>query len=604
MSVSRARAIAVMASTLLAQPLMSHAGPAATVLPVSDLTAGKVGASPVANAAFHPGADALPATAFAAALHLQSSRLQSLPAIEHPEQKNRDARLFPAVTFEVFTLDDLLVPVQRGAMIAEPATQAVRSYWRVIPQIGRVWREKADGNWSRAALPLILVNDVENHAHQGLATFLYRGNEVTGLTVQFVQQTAPYLLGRHFVSWGHVPMQTTGLDPASLPAERASAQAELAARLPAKPWSELAKMFGEEKLQGFGGPLYRQWQVELALVHDGTLFFQDSSTPYGPYPYPLEMRFGVRSVMKSVGAPLALLHLAQVYGPWVLTLKIGDYVHGLDPKWSRVRFLDAADMASGFGGTGSLKTQPNDIYDGYLEGNYDAWYTAPSLAEKLAQINANLGPYPWEPGTVMRYRDQDFFLLGAAIDAFLKSMRGPEADIWDMLQAEVFRPIGIQHAPAVRTQEAAGRDGLVWCNAGYYPTLDDLAKIAMLYRDHGAHQGAQILHRELTAELLAARDAMQKDGDFSVSRVSPESAGPKTEFYKMGFHFLPFVATRGHRLLHLPTMSGSGENQVILYPNRMISIVIAKAAQLPPGEQAKSDDIQQTIRVVEKLAPF
>jgi hypothetical protein len=55
---------------------------------------------------------------------------------------------------------------------------------------------------------------------------------------------------------------------------------------------------------------------------------------------------------------VALLHLAQVYGPWMLNLKVGDYVPGLDPKWHRIRFLDAANMATGFGGTGSLAPTP------------------------------------------------------------------------------------------------------------------------------------------------------------------------------------------------------------------------------------------------------
>ena len=170
----------------------------------------------------------------------------------------------------------------------------------------------------------------------------------------------------------------------------------------------------------------------------------------------------------------------------------------------RIRFLDVADMSTGFGGTGSTKTHPNDIFDGYLDGDYDAWYTAPSHADKTRQIVANLHPYPWEPGTVMRYRDQDYYLLGAAIDSFL-TVRGPRADLGEMVQAEVFTPIGIYQAPTVRTREAGGRDGLVWCNAGYYPTLDDLAKIALLYQARGAHGGVQTLNRELTADLLAGR---------------------------------------------------------------------------------------------------
>ena len=331
----------------------------------------------------------------------------------------------------------------------------------------------------------------------------------------------------------------------------------------------------------------QQWRVLAALVRDGVIHYQDSSTPCGDYPYPLEMRLGVRSVMKSIGAPLALLRLAQVCGPYVLTLKIGDFVDGLDPKYRAVRFIDAANMATGFGGTGTWKTNPNDPLDGYLDGDYDAWYTAPSHREKVRQIRRSLRPYPWEPGTVMRYRDQDFYLLGVAIDRFVKAMRGPGADAWDMLRSEVFEPIGIAHAPVVRTREARNRRGLPWFNAGYYPTLDDLAKIALLYQSRGAYGGEQILHRGLTDDLLAGRGALPKRGDLSLGGMDADG-----ELYKMGFHFRPYVGARGKRY-YLPTMWGAGESEVILYPNGVVSIVIAKALELAPGETATSDEVRK-----------
>jgi len=316
------------------------------------------------------------------------------------------------------------------------------------------------------------------------------------------------------------------------------------------------------------------------------------------------MRFGVRSETKSVIAPLALLRLAQVYGPWVLTLAIGDYVPGVDPKWRRIRFIDAANMATGFGGTGSLKTHPNDIFDGYLGGSYDAWYTAPSLADKLREINANLRPYPWEPGTVMRYRDQDYFLLGVAIDRFLKSVRGPQADLWKMVQREVLEPIGIHHAPAVRTLEPDGNDGVVWCNAGYYPTLDDLAKIALLYQAHGEHAGVQILNREITTDLLAGRNALEKRADASLGPGIDTADETEEARYLMGFHFIRYVSAKG-KVHYLPSMHGSGDNELIVYPNGMISLVMAKAAQERlNGENPRSSEGPVTIRAVERLAPF
>jgi hypothetical protein len=182
----------------------------------------------------------------------------------------------------------------------------------------------------------------------------------------------------------------------------------------------------------------------------------------------------------------------------------------------------------------------------------------------------------------MRYRDQDYYLLGAAVDGFLKTVRGPQADAWDMLKAEVFQPIGISRAPAVRTREADGTRGIVWFNAGYYPTLDDLAKIALLYQDGGICEGRQILHPDLTRELLEARDAMVKNGDRSLPRTVAGSMAGEGELYKMGFHFRPCIDVGNTMRGYQPTMRGSGENEVVLHPQGMVSIRIAKAADTPP----------------------
>jgi CubicO group peptidase (beta-lactamase class C family) len=251
-----------------------------------------------------------------------------------------------------------------------------------------------------------------------------------------------------------------------------------------------------------------------------------------------------------------------------------------------------------------LQTSPNDINDGYLGGDYDAWYTAPSHDEKLAQIARGLRPYPWDPGVVVRYRDQDFYLLGVAIDRFLKSVRGPQADAWSLLRAEVFAPIGIAQAPAIRTRESGGGAGITWFNAGYYPSLDDLAKIALLYQNEGKWLDQQILHRELTRDLLASHGALLKTGSASGhAKVGDEDLGD-VQLYKMGFHFTPYVGSASGRRYYLPTMWGAGESEVVLYPNRVISIRIAKATQLPEGAAASEGDAQATIRAVDRLAPF
>jgi hypothetical protein len=569
------------------------------------MTARSQRAWPLPNSAFYPEAGAGGAPELCGTLRIARARLRTLPELAHPRLDGRDARLFPGITLAFVTLDDVLVPLQRGRMVAERAPGKTPSYWCIIPQFGRVWHSPEDGGWSRAAFPLMLVNDLENHAHQGLAMFRYRRGQVSAIELQFVQQTSPYRLQQHFVAWGRAEAQWSESGIADAATHREQGRAELARRLPHKRWDELARGLPPGTLAGFGGPVHEKWRLQAALIRDGTLYYQETPTPYGDYPYPLEMRFGVRSVMKSIGAPLALLRLAQTYGRYVLNLRIGDYVSGLDPKYRSVRFIDAANMASGFGGTGSLHTHPNDPRDGYLEGDYDAWYTARSHAAKVRQITRSLRPYPWEPGAVVRYRDQDFYLLGAAIDRFLKSTRGPRADLGDMLESEVLAPIGVAQAPVVRTREAGSRRGVVWLNAGYYPTLDDLGKIALLYQNLGAAGSQQILHRGLTEELLGARDALAQSGDASPGGGTGAASGLETgALYKMGFHFTPYVGAKSGRQHYLPTMWGAGESEVILYPNSLVSIRIAKAAYLPAGETAVSGAGPATIRAVDRLLPF
>ncbi len=584
----------------------AQAGPASGLLPLARMQSTSTPAGPVRNAAFAPGDDARAAPPFAGVLRISAAELAVAPALAKRIVDGRDAQVFPGVSLAFITLDDgTLVPLERGTMVAESARGKTSSYWNLIPQFGRVWREKGDGDWSRAAFPLMLVNDTENHAHQGLATFLYRGSDVSALQFQFVQQNAPYLLSPYCQFWGaaRTEFRASSADAAAQASAARTAREELAARLPAQPLATLRKTLPRGTLDGLGGPVLPQWQVALGLFWKGTLYYEGADTPQGAYPYPLEMRFGVRSVTKSVGTPLSLLRLAQVYGPYVLDLRIGDYVPGLDPKWSRIRFIDAANMASGFGGVGSFVTHPNDDNEGYLLADYDGWYTAPSHAQKLAHINSHLTPYPWEPGTVMRYRDQDFYLLGAAVDAFLKSVRGPKADAWHMLEEEVFTPIGIAHAPIVRTREADGREGLAWFNAGYYPTLDDLAKIALLMADKGEHAGVQILHRGLTEDLLAARGAIDKDGD--AARPTDRAAGaPPPRLYRMGYHYTAWTGSRSGQLLQLPTMSGFGDNEVNIFPGRTIAIRAAKAVTWKGGPVVHSDDPLATARAVDRLSPL
>ncbi|MDB6108154.1 MAG: Beta-lactamase, partial [Gammaproteobacteria bacterium] len=199
-----------------------------------------VAAALLDNCAFHPAPADSAAPPFHGSLRIIQTPMQFAPALQVCDIGGRNAQLFPQSRLDFFTLDDVLVPVQRGQMLGEDPTAHTSSYWSLIPQFGRVWRDPADDSgWSRAACPLMLVNDLENHAHQGLASFRYKGAAVGDFRFQFVQQTAPYLLKQHFLAWGSAPVEYASLPAMDLQAAREAARRELAARIPSRPWADL-----------------------------------------------------------------------------------------------------------------------------------------------------------------------------------------------------------------------------------------------------------------------------------------------------------------------------------------------------------------------------
>ena len=574
---------------------MALAGTAGAGVPVDELTHQAFApAEPVQNSELMPSAAAGPARhALSGTLTLRAEQMRMRPALGSRTVMGRDAQMFPEVALGFFSEDGVLVPATEEIVTGSGASD---SFWDIIVQPGRVWSEPGEEGWSRASFPFALMNQLENDTHNGIAAFLYNDGEVSDVRVQIVQQTAPYYIAEHFLAWqqldaDYAPDASVGSDEA-----RQAHRAAGANRMPAASWDVLEQKLGAGLVEGFEGEMDPANLVTSALVWDGTLYYKPSETPMGPYPYTPEMRFGIWSVTKSVGPALAMLRLAEKYGPYVFDLKVTDYLEipGADPAWDEVRFGDLLDMASGLGG-GTVVAEPNDMYVDYLDESYDAWYTATSRAEKV-RLLGEVGAYPWGPGEVARYRDRDMFALGAAMNGFLRSVEGPEADVWEMLRTEVFAPIGIRHAPMNRTVEPGGARGQPIMAWGWYPTLDDLAKVARLLHHRGVHANEQILHSGKTAELFSPAGALPQG--------PANSYRDGERLYKMGFHYFPYRDRWTGERVHLPYMSGWIGNKVVLLPGGTTAIRVSNAWPAPDAAQAAAEDPTPMAEVVNRLRGF
>jgi CubicO group peptidase (beta-lactamase class C family) len=522
----------------------------------------------------------LPVGESAAALHRLEGML-TVPEFEmefdaHAGGVSASEEYFPGFSVEFLTYEEYLVPANREIV---PST-GEESYWSIVLSPGKVWSEPQDGGMSRASFPFILVSDQLNQAHNGVATFLYDNDEVSSLYLQVTQETAAW---KRVDFWGQTPMEYSPATTAGRGDLRAQFAEELSLQTPIRPWSELENDYDPHLLSTFNDRFDPRDISATGLIMDDTIYLQPCQTRYGPFPHCAQMRHGVFSVTKSMGAAIAMLRLAEKYGQEVFDLKIADYVEvtAEHDGWDEVTFRDALNMATGIGDNPNL--QPITAEED--QPRFNQFLEARSAQDKL-DVCFSYGNYPWGPGEVARYNSINTFVLSVAMDSLLKGKEGPEADIWDMVLEEVYKPIGIFHAPMMRTHEPDRSRGIPIFGFGLYPTVDDVAKVTRLLLHAGQHEGQQLLHAGKLAEALYQTD------------VTGLPTGDSNEYgeatYNMSFWSSPF-RTDGGGFFLIPYMSGFGGNHVALMPNGIVAFRFT---------DAHIYGVESMVKVAEGIRPF
>ena len=468
-----------------------------------------------------------------------------------PAQPGKE--IFPAFSTEFVTVEGKLIPLDQEIL---PAGQD-GSFWRMILSPGSVWSEAGDGGMSRASFPFVLTGSTSGEAHNGLATFLYDENGASAMRVQVIQETAAWDQADY---WGQTKVVYSPGEVAGMEVVLSEQEAELAQRIPVRSWTDLYERYDPRLLAGFTGGLDLASVSATGVLFDGNLYLQPCFTRYGPFPYCEAMRHGAFSVTKTMAPAVALLRLAQKYGENVFDLKINDYVQvptGHD-GWEAVTLGDALNMATGIGDDPSLLavTAEEDA------PRFFEFMDAKSAAEKLAVIGG-YGQYPWGPGEKVRYNSINTFVLAMALSNFYKEKEGSQADLWEMVEEEVYRPIGITHAPIQRTIEPDGSPGTPVFGYGLFPTVQDIAKVAQLLLDGGEHAGVQLLHPGRLAEM------MRQTSDIGLPTNEHNVFGEGR--YWMAMWSMPYHV-KGGETVQVPYMSGFGGNRVLFAPNGVVAI--------------------------------
>ena len=449
----------------------------------------------------------------------------------------------PEFAFAFVQTGSHIFPVERGSITSS------HPEWEYVLTPGRVWDEASDGGYSRVALPFALQQKNANCLHNGVMTFLFKNDgSVSDVAYQIAGETCLYY---QFDMWGQLDASYTPHVVSNAASLTSAYQAEVNNRIPVKPLSALALDYPGTDYTRFAAPGGKD-PAAISLVGyviDGTHYAGGCSSRQGSYPYCASLVVPSYSTAKSVFAGGALMRLEKKY-PGSFNQSIGNYVGACNSNgnWNDVSFGNAVDMGTGnYGLAGYMSDEgashTNDLF----------------LAEDHAsKISYSCTQYARKatPGTKWVYHTSDTYILGTAMNAYLKGIEGSSKDIFtDVVLGEVLAPLGVSPTAEFtrRTYDGVQQPfagwGLMWLR-------DDAAKIGSFYA-----AGSQPVLDQ--AQLDAA---LQKNS-------ADRGLDPLTDYkYNNGFwaHEVSANMSGCSSPLWIPFMSGYGGITVLILPNNSV----------------------------------
>ena len=440
-----------------------------------------------------------------------------------------------------------IIPVRRGAI---PSTHG---WWEFILEPGQVWNEAGDNGYSRAAIPFSLQQKNANCTHNGVLMFLFKNDgSVSRTALQITGETCLYL---KLDLWGLLSTTYTAGAVAGKAAAISTHAAEVSARLPVRSMTQLAADYPALTPANLaigaasGRTLY-------GLVVNGVNYVSACATRNGNYPYCDVLDLPSFSTAKSAFASIALMRLQALYAS--KTQLIESWVPATQCQtsaWSTVTFENAVNMATGNYDSAAYEVdesaaKTNGLFVP-LDHNSKITYSCGAYARKVA------------PGTVWVYHTSDFYILGTALNAYLKSLPGRATeDIYsDLLVADIFGPLGLSPVMSVtrRTYDSVAQPFTGW---GLTYHHDDIARIAKFIGvDNGQIGGVQMLDNTM---LDAALQRNASDRGLQAATL-PDFK------YKYGFWARNVQSALScPHATWVPFMSGFGGISVVLFSNGVI----------------------------------
>ena len=456
---------------------------------------------------------------------------------------------FPGTSINLTLTENLAIPENRSII------RTMHHFWDLQIGVGKSWL--ITENITRVSLPFTFIEKNANCVHNGVLIFDIQLNEISKGYFQIGGETCLYFK-YDFIGEINIEAENNDYNEKSVN-EYKSWKAN---QFPIKSITSLgdsSKSFGAEKEVK---PMF----MSVYGYFDGENHFRGGcSTRWGRYPHCSQMLLPSYSLAKSVYASLALDELEKNY-PGISKAKVIDHVPECsNKKWKGVTFEHALDSA-----VGHYRNDKHPLDEALISER--GFFTSLTHAEKI-KLACGLFSKKDKPGKKFVYHSTDIYILGAALNNFIKSANSPSSDLYEDIMKPLWGDLNLSHAlnESQRTADVINQTFTAW---GLFFLSTDIVSIGNYLREIAEENPQSLMGSSLQLN--------KKD------RGLDAFSGIK--FYNNGFwaRKLPGFQVGCKEDVFIPYMEGYGGIVVALMPNGHLYYFFSDGDQFSWSKAAKA----------------
>ena len=456
---------------------------------------------------------------------------------------------FPSSSINLTLTENLAIPENRSII------RSMHHFWDIQIGVGKSWLIKED--ITRVSLPFTFIEKNANCVHNGVLIFDIQLNEISKGYFQIGGETCLYFK-YDFIGEINIEVEDKDYNEKSVNEYKSWKTNQF----PIKSITSLgdsSKSFGAEKEVK---PMF----MSVYGYFDGKNHYRGGcSTRWGRYPHCSQMLLPSYSLAKSIYASLALDELEKNY-PGIRKAKIIDHVPECsNKKWKGVTFEHALDSA-----VGHYRNEKHPLDEALISER--GFFTSLTHAEKI-KLACGLFSKKDKPGKKFVYHSTDIYILGTALNNFIKSANSPNSDLYEDIMKPLWDNLSLSHAlnKSQRTADSINQTFTAW---GLFFLSTDIVSIGNYLRNIA----------EENPQTLMGSSLQLNNKDRGLDAFSG------IKFYNNGFwaRKLPGFQVGCKQDVFIPYMEGYGGIVVALMPNGHLYYFFSDGDQFSWSKAAKA----------------